>query len=307
MKIAILSRNQKCYSTRRLVEAATLRGHQASVIDYLRCCLNLRSCSPSIIYNGSELEKFDAVVPRIAAKHTEYGNAVVQQFQMMGTWVLNSSEAIAVSRDKLRCYQLLAKEGVGLPTTCFGHEQKDIESLVSAVGQAPLILKVLQGTQGCGVMLAESKKSAIATMEAFKSTGVPILVQEFIPANGKDIRVLVVGNKVVASMERSAAAGEFRSNLHRGGSAKSVKLTRVEKALAIKVTKIMGLRAAGVDLLRSVNGPVILEVNSSPGLEGIEGSTGVDVALAIVKYIEKSLFTSKVRNIKTKSLVLLSA
>ena len=306
MKIAILSRSPKCYSTRRLVEAAIVLGHQVKIIDYLRCCLNLRSSSPSIIYNGSELERFDAVIPRIAAKHTEYGNAVVQQFQMMQVWVLNTSEAISVSRDKLRCYQLLSAQGIGLPTTCFGHEQKDIKSLVSAVGQAPLILKVLQGTQGCGVMLAESQKSAIATMEAFKSTGVPILVQEFIPANGKDIRVLVIGNKVVASMERSAAEGEFRSNLHRGGSAKSIKLTRQEKAHAIKATKIMGLKAAGVDLLRSVNGPVILEVNSSPGLEGIENSTGVDVAGQMIEYIEKSL-TPLTVGIKRKNLLLLSA
>lgn len=290
MKIAILSRNAKLYSTHRLVEAATQRGHYVRVIDYLRCCIALTSHRPTILYSGEPLEPFDAILPRIAATHTAYGNAVVRQFEMMKVFTPNSSSAIALSRDKLRCLQVLASKGIGLPVTSFGHSLKDISHLIEAVGGAPLVLKVLEGTQGVGVVLAESENTAKSILEAFKGQKVPILVQEFIrEAKGVDIRCLVVGSKVVAAMKRECAPGEFRSNLHRGGTATKMKLTPEERLCAVRAAKAMGLRVAGVDILRSHHGAVVMEVNSSPGLEGIEKATVIDVANYIIELVEKSL------------------
>lgn len=290
MKIAILSRKASLYSTHRLVEAGEQRGHTVQVVDYLRCCMSIASHSPSVMYAGEPLERFDAVIPRIGASHTDYGTAVVRQFEMMDVCVVNSSIAISKSRDKLRCLQILAHKGIGLPVTSFAHSPKDIDNLIKMVGGAPLVIKLLEGTQGIGVMLAESHQTAKSAIEAFKGAKVPILVQEYITeAKGMDIRCLVVGNKVVAAMKRQGAPGEFRSNLHRGGQPAAIKLTPEERSTAIRAAKAMGLSVAGVDLLRSHHGACVMEVNSSPGLEGIESATGVDVAGKVIEFIEKSL------------------
>ena len=274
MKIAILSRNAKLYSTRRLCEAAQTAGHEVVVLDVLRCYMNIASHKPTIHYKGKELNEFDAVIPRIGASVTFYGSAVLRQFEMMGVYPLNESVAITRSRDKLRALQLLARRGVGLPVTGFAHSPDDIEDLINMVGGAPLVVKLLEGTQGIGVVLAENPKAAESVIEAFFGLKANILVQEFISeAGGSDIRCLVIGEKVVAAMQRTAREGEFRSNLHRGGKANVIRITPEERSTAVRAARIMGLNVAGVDLLRSNHGPVVMEVNSSPGLEGIEGAT----------------------------------
>ncbi|MFO7961224.1 MAG: 30S ribosomal protein S6--L-glutamate ligase [Nitriliruptoraceae bacterium] len=286
MNIAILSRNAQLYSTRRLKEAAEQREHTVEIVDYLRCVIDITSHRPAIVYGGSKLEGIDAVIPRIGATHTFYGTAVVRQFEMMGVYPAVESQAISRSRDKLRSLQLLAAEGVGLPVTSFAHSTKDLEGLISLVGGAPLVVKLLEGTQGMGVVLAETTKAAESVIGAFRQLDANILVQEFIKeAGGSDIRAFVVGNRVVAAMERTAAAGDFRSNVHRGGAARRIRLTPEERATAKRAAKILGLTIAGVDLMRSNHGPVVLEVNSSPGLEGIETATGVDVAGKVIEYI----------------------
>lgn len=287
MKLGILSRNASLYSTRRLKEAAEARDHDVRVLDYLRCVMDITSHRPQMHYAGSQLDVLDAVIPRIGATHTFYGTAVVRQFEMMGVYPTVESQAISRSRDKLRSLQLLAAEGVGLPVTSFAHSTKDIDGLISLVGGAPLVVKLLEGTQGMGVVLAETKKAAESVIGAFRQLNANILVQEFIKeSRGTDIRAFVVGNRVVAAMQRTAAPGEFRSNVHRGGEAKRVKLTPEERATARRAAKILGLNVAGVDLMRSNHGPVVLEVNSSPGLEGIEGATGIDVATKVIEFIE---------------------
>ncbi|MGH9138685.1 MAG: 30S ribosomal protein S6--L-glutamate ligase [Acidimicrobiales bacterium] len=288
MKIAILSRDAALYSTSRLKEAAEQRGHEVRVVDYLRCYLNITSRRPKILFQGQELEGFDAIIPRIGATHTFYGTAVVRQFEMMGTFSANESTAIIRSRDKLRSMQLLARSGIGLPVTAMAHSTKDIDGLLETVGGAPVVVKLLEGTQGVGVVLAETKKAAESVIAAFRQLDANILVQEYIKeAGGSDIRALVVGNRVVASIERRGAAGDFRSNLHRGGSATKIRLAPEERSIAVRAARVMGLNVSGVDILRSNHGPVVLEVNSSPGLEGVEGATSVDVAGKIVEFIEK--------------------
>ncbi len=288
MKIAILSRNKKLYSTRRLVEACEQRGHEVRVIDTLRCYMNITSEKPELHYRGENLLDFDAVIPRIGASVTFYGTAVLRQFEMMGVYPVNESVAISRSRDKLRSLQLLSRDGVGMPKTGFAHSPDDVQDLIKMVGGAPLVIKLLEGTQGIGVVLAETKKAAESVIEAFMGLNANILVQEFIKeAGGADIRCFVVDGKVVAAMMRQGAEGEFRSNLHRGGTATLVKLSPKERATAVKAAKVMGLGVAGVDLLRSERGPLVMEVNSSPGLEGIEAATGKDVAGMIIESIEK--------------------
>jgi ribosomal protein S6--L-glutamate ligase len=265
-----------------------LRGHEVRVVDYLRCYMNITSRKPRIYMDGEELVA-DAIIPRIAAKHTFYGNAVVRQFEMMNVFTLNESVAIARSRDKLRSLQILAKRGIGLPVTGFAHHTEASGELIKMCGGAPLVIKLLEGTQGVGVVLAETANAAESVIEAFKDLNANILVQEFIKeADGADIRCIVIGGKVVASMKRQAAEGEFRSNLHRGGSAERVKITADERAVAVRAAKAMGLNLAGVDLLRSNHGPVVMEVNSSPGLEGVEQSSKKDVAGMIIEFIEKT-------------------
>lgn len=289
MKILILSRNPRLYSTRRLVEAAKTRGHMVRVVDTLHCYMNISSMEPSVHFKGEKLEEFDAVIPRIGASITFYGAAVLRQFEMMGVYPLNESVAITRARDKLRSLQLLSRKGVGLPVTGFAHSPDDIKDVIRIVGGAPLVIKLLEGTQGIGVVLAETQKAAESVIEAFMGLTANIMVQEFIKeAGGSDIRCFVVGGKVVAAMRRTAKEGEFRSNLHRGGVAELVKLTPEERSTAIRAANIVGLNVAGVDILRSNHGPVVMEVNSSPGLEGIEGVTGKDIAGMIIQFIEKN-------------------
>lgn len=296
MKIAILSRKKALYSTRRLVEAAQQRGHEVHVIDTLRCYMNIASHKPEIHYRGENLTGFDAVIPRIGASITFYGTAVVRQFEMMGVYCLNESVAIARSRDKLRSVQLLARKGIGLPVSGFAHSPDDIEDLIKMVGGAPVVIKLLEGTQGIGVVLAETQKAAESVIEAFMGLKANILVQEFIKeAGGTDIRCFVIGDKVVAAMQRQAKEGEFRSNLHRGGSASLIKITPEERSTAVRAAAVMGLNVAGVDILRSNHGPVVMEVNSSPGLEGIETATGKDIAGMIVDFIAREAKPNKTR------------
>lgn len=288
MKIAILSRGPKLYSTARLVEAGRERGHEVRVIDPLRCYMNISAHNPQIYFKGENLTGFDAVVPRIGASITFYGLAVVRQFEMMGVYCLNESVAIGRSRDKLRSLQLLSRKGVGMPVTAFAHSPDDTENLMALVGGAPLVVKLLEGTQGVGVVLAETPKAAESVIEAFRGLKANILVQEFIKeAGGSDIRCLVIGDKVVAAMIRRAKAGEFRSNLHRGGTAEVIKITPEERSTAVRAAQIMGLNVAGVDILRSNHGSVIMEVNSSPGLEGIESSTQINVAGKVIEFLER--------------------
>ncbi|NJM57575.1 MAG: 30S ribosomal protein S6--L-glutamate ligase [Synechococcales cyanobacterium RU_4_20] len=289
MKIAILSRDPSLYSTIRLKEAGEQLGHEVRIIDHMRCYMDITSKNPKMLYQGSPLEGIDAVVPRIGASKTFYGTAVVRQFEVMGVFVANDSQAIARSRDKLRSLQILAKQGLGLPVTGFAHSTKDIDGLIDIVGGAPLVIKLLEGTQGIGVVLAETRQAAKSVIEAFRGLDANILVQEFIKeAGGADIRCFVVDNKVVAAMKRQGAPGEFRSNVHRGGSTNAVRLTAAERTTALKAAKAMGLKVAGVDILRSNRGPLIMEVNSSPGLEGIEKATQIDIAASIVKFIESN-------------------
>jgi len=296
MKIAILSRNPKLYSTRRLVEAGEELGHEIRVIDPLRCYMTIASQRPTIHYKGEELKDFDAIIPRIGASITFYGTAVARQFEMMNVYNVNESVAISRSRDKLRSMQLLARKGVGMPVTGFAHSTKYTSNLVEMVGGAPLVIKLLEGTQGIGVVLAETDKAAESVIEAFRGLHANILVQEFIKeAGGADIRCFVIGDKIVAAMKRQGKEGEFRSNLHRGGAATIVRLTPEERSTALRAARIMGLNVAGVDLLRSDHGPVIMEVNSSPGLEGIERATEKDVAKQIIQFIEKQAKPGKTK------------
>jgi ribosomal protein S6--L-glutamate ligase len=296
MKIAILSRDATLYSTRRLKEAGLERGHEVQVVDYLRCYMDITSHRPKVIYQGKPLVA-DAVIPRIGATNTFYGTAVVRQFEMMGVFPANESQAITRSRDKLRCLQLLSRDGIGLPVTGFAHSTKDIAGLLEVAGGAPVVIKLIEGTQGIGVILAETNSAAEAVIEAFRGLKANILVQEYIKeAGGADIRCFVVGGRTIAAMKRQAAPGEFRSNLHRGGSAASVRITPEERTTAIRAARAMGLNVAGVDILRSNHGPVVMEVNSTPGLEGIEQATGIDVAGKIFEYIEKNAKTGLQRD-----------
>jgi ribosomal protein S6--L-glutamate ligase len=296
MKIGILSTNRKLYSTRRLVEAGQERGHDIQVIDHRRAYMNITSHRPAVHYKGDNIEGLDAIIPRIGASVSFYGTAVVRQFEMMGVYSVNESMAITRSRDKLRASQLLARRGIGLPVTGFANSPDDTEDLIKFVGGAPLVIKLLEGTQGVGVVLAETKKAAESVIEAFRGLKANFMVQEFIKeAGGSDIRCLVIGDKVVASMKRQGKEGEFRSNLHRGGSASLIRITPEERSTAVRSAKVMGLNVAGVDLLRSNHGPVVMEVNSSPGLEGIETATQKDVAGMIYEFIEKNAQKGKTR------------
>ena len=289
MKIALLSRNKKLYSSRRLIEAAQERGHEIRTIDVLRCYMNIVSHAPTIHYRGEQLSGFDAVIPRIGASITFYGTSVLRQFEMQGVYPLNESVAISRSRDKLRSMQLLSRKGIGMPVTGFANKPDDIKDLIKMVGGAPLVIKLLEGTQGIGVVLAETQKAAESVIEGFMGINANILVQEYIKeAGGADIRCFVVGGKVVAAIKRQAAPGEFRSNLHRGGTASLIKITPEERSTATRAAKIMGLNVAGVDILRSNHGPVVMEVNSSPGLQGIEEATGKDVAGMIIDFIARN-------------------
>jgi ribosomal protein S6--L-glutamate ligase len=296
MKIGILSTNRNLYSTRRLAEAARARGHEVQVINHKRCYMNITSHKPEIHYNGVAIEDIDAIIPRIGASVSFYGAAVVRQFEMMGVYSVNESVAITRSRDKLRALQLLSRKGIGLPVTGFANSPDDTQDLLQFVGGAPVVIKLLEGTQGVGVVLAETTKAAESVIEAFRGLGANFMVQEFIKeAKGADIRCLVVGDKVVAAMKRQGREGEFRSNLHRGGSAEVIKITPEERSTAVRSAKVMGLNVAGVDLLRSNHGPVVMEVNSSPGLEGVETTTGKDVAALIIEFIEKHARKGKTR------------
>jgi ribosomal protein S6--L-glutamate ligase len=288
MRIAILSRNPKLYSTRRLVEAAENRGHEAIVIDHLKCYMVIEKGNPAIHYKGKKLEGIDAVIPRIGASVTFYGSAVIRQFEMMNVFSAVRSQAIVRSRDKLRTMQILSREGIGLPITAFADSPSDIDDLMKQVGGTPVVIKLLEGTQGIGVVLAETKSAAKSVIEAFYGLQANILVQEYIKeSKGQDVRVFIVDGHIVGAMRRSGVEGEFRSNLHRGGSAEVIKLSREERYTALKAAKSLGLSIAGVDMLQSKRGPLVMEVNSSPGLQGIEGATGVDIAGAIIEYVER--------------------
>jgi ribosomal protein S6--L-glutamate ligase len=289
MKIAILSRDKTLYSTRRLVEAGEQRDHQVHVLDMTKCYMDIATMRPSVHYKGEQLENFDAVIPRIGASVTFYGAAVLRQFEMIGAYPLNESVAITRSRDKLRSLQILSRAGIGLPVTGFANSPDDTQDLIKLVGGPPLVVKLLEGTQGKGIVLAETQKASESLIDAFRELGANFLVQEFIKeAGGSDIRAFVIGEKVVAAMKRQAKEGEFRSNLHRGGTASLVKLTPEERSTAVRAARKMGLNVAGVDMLRSNHGPLVMEVNSSPGLEGIEMATGKDVAGLIIQFIEKN-------------------
>ncbi|MEX1664503.1 30S ribosomal protein S6--L-glutamate ligase [Zhongshania arctica] len=294
MKIAILSRNRRLYSTRRLVEAGTERGHEVRVLDTLKCYMELSSREPIVWYKGEQLEHFDAIIPRIGASITPYGLAVIRQFEMLGTYSLTESVALGRSRDKLRALQLLSRKNVGMPISSFAHDVHNTKELIKLVGGAPVVVKLLEGTQGRGVVLAETAKAAESVIDAFRELKADFLVQEFIKeAGGADVRCLVIGKKVVAAMQRTAASGEFRSNLHRGGTAELTRLTPAERATAVKAAQIMGLNVAGVDILRSSRGPLVMEVNSSPGLEGIETASKKNVAAEIIKFIEENAAPNK--------------
>lgn len=288
MKLAILSQRETIHSTKRLKDAALARGHDVTIIDYQKCYMNISPKNPSINYQGQEASYFDAIIPRIGAKRTFYGAAIVRQFETMGVYSINSSLAITRSRDKLRAQQLLAMKGVEMPITGFAPSADHIHDLIQVVGGTPLIIKLLEGTQGVGVVMAETPKAAESVVQTLAGLNANIIIQEFIKeSKGEDIRCFVVGEKVVAAMKRQAEPGEFRANIHRGGAAKSISITSEEREIAIKAAKIMGLKMAGVDMLRSNRGPLVLEVNSSPGLEGIEAATGKDIASMIIRYIEK--------------------
>lgn len=296
MKMAMLAVNPNLYSHRRLVEAAEARGHSLEIFNTLRLVINIATKRPTIYHEGQRLEGYEAVIPRIGASITFYGLAVLRQFEMMGVYPLNESVAIGRSRDKLRSMQLLSRADIGLPTTVFANDAKKAAEVVQMAGGAPVVIKLLEGTQGIGVVLAETDNSAKSVIEAFRGAKVNILVQQFIKeAGGQDIRCLVVGDKVVATMERTGAKGDFRSNLHRGGTAKPIKISPKERAAAVGAAKVMGLNVCGVDMLRSNDGPVIMEVNSSPGLEGIEKSTGLDIAGKIIEFIEKAAKPGRVK------------
>jgi ribosomal protein S6--L-glutamate ligase len=288
MKLVMLARNPSLYSHRRIVEAAKARGHTIEVVNTLHLYMNVTSSRPTLWHGGRKLPDYDAVIPRIGASITHYGLAVLRQFEMQGVFPLNESVAIGRSRDKLRALQLLAREGIGLPVTAFAHGPRRAEDVIKEVGGTPCVIKLLQGAQGKGVILAETAASAKSIIEAFSATNTNILVQEYIKeAGGTDIRVLVVGGEVVASMLRSGRIGDFRSNLHRGGKAQAVVISEDERRTAVRSAEVLGLNVAGVDMLRSNRGPVVVEVNSSPGIEGMEAASGVDVAAAMIAFLEK--------------------
>ncbi|MCW5898619.1 MAG: 30S ribosomal protein S6--L-glutamate ligase [Flavobacteriales bacterium] len=290
MNIVVLSRDSKLYSTRRLVEACEQRGHSARVVNHTKCDILIEKKNPQVIYGGQPLTGVDAVIPRIGASVTFYGTAVVRQFEMMKVFTTTESQALVRSRDKLRSLQVLTRSGVGIPKTVFTNYSKDVGSIVDSVGGAPCIIKLLQGTQGLGVVLADTRKAAIAVCEAFNSLKARVIVQEFIKeSRGMDVRAFVVDGRVVGAMKRTGKEGEFRSNLHRGGTAELIELTHDEEVTAIKAAKTLGLHVAGVDMLQSDRGPLVIEVNASPGLEGIEGATGKDIAGEIVKFIERNV------------------
>ncbi len=296
MKLALMCRNAELYSHKRIIEAATARGHEIDVVNHLRCYVNITSHRPQIHYQGDVLPKYDAVIPRIGASVTFFGTAVLRQFEMMGVYPVNESVAITRSRDKLRSLQLLSRKGIGLPITVFAHRTSKAEELLDIIGGAPVVIKLLEGTQGIGVVLGETHNAAASIIQAFGGVKTNILIQEFIKeANGEDIRCLVIGDKVVASMKRTGKEGDFRSNLHQGGSAKPIKISPMERQTAVSAAKVMGLNVCGVDLLRSAHGPVVMEVNSSPGLEGVENATGIDVAGKIIKFIEDNAIPGKTR------------
>lgn len=293
MKIVLLSRNRNLYSTKRLIEAGEQRGHEMLLLDHMKCVLVIEQGRPHIYYNGKEVTGVNAVIPRIGASATFYGSAVVRQFEMMKIFTAVESQALVRSRDKLRSLQILARAGLGIPKTAFASspKDKDIDSVIEAIGGAPCVVKLLEGTQGIGVILAENQKAAKSVIEAFLKLDASILVQEFIKeSRGADIRVFVVDGQIVGAMKRQAKEGEFRSNLHRGGSASVINLSSEERSTAIKAAKKLGLAIAGVDLLQSDRGPLVMEVNSSPGLEGIEGATGIDIAGKIIEYVERNEF-----------------
>lgn len=297
MKIAILSTNKNLYSTRRLLEAAVERGHECIVMDHRKCYVGIKQGKPSIHYNGQDVSDIDAIIPRIGASVTFYGTAIVRQFEVMGVLSANPSQAIMRSRDKLRCMQILSGAGIGLPITGFARSTHDVDDLIKMVGGAPLVIKLLEGTQGIGVVLAETKKAASSVIEAFYGLGNNILIQEYIKeSRGTDIRVFVIDGKVVGAMKRTAKEGEFRSNLHRGGSASLIKLSKMERETALRAAKELGLTVCGVDMLPSDRGPLVLEVNSSPGLEGIEKATEKDIATKIIGFLEKQ-YTSKISSV----------
>lgn len=288
MKLIMLARNPSLYSHRRIVEAARARGHEIDVVNTLHVHMNITSNRPLLRHGGKTLPLYDAVIPRIGASITNYGLAVVRQFEMQGVFTLNESVAIGRSRDKLRALQLMARAGVGLPVTAFAHGPRKAEDVVTEVGGAPVVIKLLEGTQGMGVILAETEASAISIIEAFSAANVNILVQEFVrEAAGADVRALVIGGRIVAAMKRTSRKGEFRSNLHRGGKAEAVDLDEVECTTALKAVEAIGLNVAGVDMLRSSRGPLVLEVNASPGIEGIEHASGIDVAGAMIEFLEQ--------------------
>lgn len=299
MKIAILSTNKNLYSTRQLYDAAVKRGHECLILDHRKCYVGIKQGKPSIHYNGQDVSDIDAIIPRIGASLTFYGSAIVRQFEVMGVISANPSQAITRSRDKLRCMQILSGAGIGLPVTGFARNTHDVDDLIKMVGGAPLVIKLLEGTQGIGVVLAETKKAASSVIEAFFGLGNNILIQEYIKeAKGTDIRVFVVDGKVVGAMKRTAKEGEFRSNLHRGGTAELIKLSKAERETALKAAKELGLTVCGVDMLPSDRGPLVLEVNSSPGLEGIEKATNRDIAAKVIEFLEKQ-HAIKVQNTKS--------
>lgn len=302
MNIGILSRNTKLYSTQRLKEAGEKRGHTVEIIDHMKCVLLIEKKNPMVWYNGKRLDYFDAIIPRIGASVTFYGAAVVRQFEMMKVFTAIESQALIRSRDKLRSLQILSRAGIGLPKTIFMDYSRDTEGVIEAVGGAPVVIKLLEGTQGLGVVLAENKNAAKSVIEAFHGMKARIIVQEFVKeAKGSDIRAFIVDGEVVGAMKRTGKAGEFRSNLHRGGTAEVVKLSRVEKTAALGAAKRMGLGVAGVDMLPSKRGPLILEVNSSPGLEGIERATKADIAGKIIQYLEKNAGKKKIQKDKVNA------
>lgn len=291
MKIALLSRNKNLYSTKRLIEAGEQRGHEMLLLDHMKCVLVIEQGRPHIYYGGKEVSGVNAVIPRIGASATFYGSAVVRQFEMMKIFTAVESQALVRSRDKLRSLQILARAGLGMPKTAFCNQPKDIDNVIQTIGGAPCVVKLLEGTQGIGVILAENQKAATSVIEAFLKLNASLLVQEFVKeAKGADLRVFIVDGQIVGAMKRQAKEGEFRSNLHRGGTATVINLSSEERATAIKAAKKLGLGIAGVDLLQSERGPLVMEVNSSPGLEGIEGATGVDIAGKIIEYVERNEF-----------------
>jgi ribosomal protein S6--L-glutamate ligase len=296
LNIAILSRNRHLYSTRSLARAGRLRGHSVRVIDYLRLHMNITSRDPRIYLGRRELDDVDAIIPRIGAQHTFFGTAVVRQFEMMGVYSLNESVGIARARDKLRCLQLLARKGIGLPVTAFAHDPEKAQHMIEICGGAPLVIKLVEGTQGVGVVLAETEAAAESVIEAFRDLDAHILAQQFVSeAVGTDIRAFVIGDKVVAAMRRQAREGEFRANLHRGGKAEGVEVTDAERRAAVAAATALGLNVAGIDLLRSNKGPLVIEVNASPGLEGIQRATRIDVAGKIIEFIEAKAITGQTR------------